>query len=127
MKKLLLIFGLLAIVSCSSDDSSSGGNEFNPPTWIHGTWGQFGNGTYRFTSNDFIILGGSDMSYKEYLKNIRETGGHTSVTESTNQTKYDCTITVTSVTQPYRFKKIDATHISFEYGSSTQETVLTKM
>ena len=106
MKKLIFVLVTLLTLSCSkSDDKTSTSNDFNPPSWIQGTWGIRDNDLntttklFRFTNDDYIIIASPfEQSYKGLISQIRSTGGTASVTESISPTNYSFTANITTST-----------------------------
>jgi hypothetical protein len=67
MKKLLVVFSLVIITSCSSNDAESG--YYYPPSWIQGTWKESSSGDLlKFSKSDIIytsISGNSTVSFSK--------------------------------------------------------------
>lgn len=114
MKKLLYLFVLTSLFSCSnSDDSSdSGKNSINPPAWIQGKW-VMGSGDaqsgYEFKSNDWCsFLSGTSTCWKDA---IDKSNGQTKIDETITDNSYIMKLTVGGITQTYTFLKMSATKI----------------
>ena len=118
MKKLLFLFTSLLLLSCSSsDDNNSSNSDFNPPTWIQGTWGIKADGTtpknpmYRFTSNNVCQLSQlTSLCWKESIAQAPSIYSGSDV--STNST-YEASFIANkgAVTITLTFKKVSATKI----------------
>ncbi|OUL60955.1 membrane lipoprotein lipid attachment site-containing protein [Flavobacterium sp. AJR] len=71
MKKIILLFSLMLIItSCSSNDEDTYGI-FNPPNWIQGTWKEETSGAIlTFTSRDikYTTIGDSFSFSKQTTK-----------------------------------------------------------
>lgn len=124
MKKLLFIFTALLLFSCSSssDDTNSSNSNFNPPTWIQGTWGTKADDTtastplYRFTSNNLCQLSqATSLCWKESIAQAPSIYSGSDV--STNST-YEANFIQSggAVTITLKFKKISATKIAWVYN-----------
>jgi hypothetical protein len=123
MKKLLFLFSLFFLLSCSnSDDSASGSNsDFHPPTWIQGNWIQEGVlGTpgvlFNFTANDFCMttLGLTKQCQQEYFNQIKKTSNTASVTETITATTYTAEIKYfAGQSIIYSFRKLSNTSIEW--------------
>lgn len=123
MKKISIIILLILVCSCSNsdDNTNSFNSDFNPPSWIQGTWGvvdttiDYKQGLFKFTNNDFFnVLFNIEISQKEQIEQYRKLGTNSIVTEEITNSVYNFSIKTNYVTTTYKFKKIDATHISYE-------------
>ena len=128
MKKIyLLLLVCVLSISCSKDDDSANFQaSINPPQWIHGTWKAESAGTksftdLEFTSNDMILLGLYDMSYKDNIRSIIKSGGEVTVEEDTSQDTYEITIDYSvGASIDYSFTKVDENTINWNsdtYGA----------
>lgn len=97
MRKILILFVFLFLISCSGptlswNDPIDIGDKtfFHPPSWIQGVWINEDNSYYNmeFTNNDFVIRG---VSYNERI-NILSTE-FLSSKEVVTSGKYKVTIT----------------------------------
>jgi hypothetical protein len=95
MKKLLFLFSLFLMLSCSnSDDNNSSNSDFHPPAWIQGNWLQEGAGSFgvlfSFTANDFCMttMGLTKQCQQELVNQMRQPGNSVTVTETNTATTY---------------------------------------
>lgn len=77
MKKIVLLFTFIVLLSCSNsdDNSNTSSSPYSPPAWIQGTWGLKANGIsifadqafYKFTEDNVcqITSGISTLCWKE--------------------------------------------------------------
>lgn len=126
IKKLTLLICLILITSCSNDEIIDSSSTFNPPQWIQGTWGrnetdlQLKQALYKFNSNDFIIVSLiMELSQKDLIEQNKKVGTNSIVTEEITNSVYNVSIKTGALTTTYKFKKIDATHISTELAGFT--------
>ena len=127
MKKFCLLLFTVACLSCSKDDAASKKvNSINPPSWIQGSWKAEGAGGtsitgFRFTSSDMILLGLVDMSYKDNVNSIKESGGEANIEEDISSENYEISIDFSmGASIDYSFSKIDENTISWDsnpYGT----------
>ena len=110
------------IFGCSTDSTvSSSSSVYNPPTWIHGTWGLKANGLtvlndnpfYRFTSDNvcqIIVNANSSMCWKE---TIQQTPSIMSGNDNSTSTTYDASLISGNGAQTttLSFQKISPTKI----------------
>lgn len=91
MKKILFLFSLFMILSCSSSDDSASSSDFNPPSWIQGTWKEendIGLGL-KFSTNNVIIINPTiETSLQGLVDSARNAGQTTSVDETISNTSY---------------------------------------
>lgn len=119
MRKLLCIFALIALVSCSKEDDNNSLNSINPPDWILGTWliddPAFELG-WKFTSNDVVIIQmGGQLSQKGQIDFYLENGQEASTTEEyTNETYSLKLILPAGQSVIYSFTKISSTEIQWD-------------
>ncbi len=126
IKKLTLLICLILITSCSNNEKIDSSNTFNPPQWIQGTWGNAGTdidykqAIYKFTYNDFILMVlNMEFSQKDQIEQNKKVGTNSIVTEEITNSVYNVSIKTGLLTTTYKFKKIDATHISTELAGFT--------
>lgn len=122
MKKVVFLFSLFALLSCSSSDESTNNSDFNPPTWIQGTWkyGDSGVG-FKFSSNNiYVLTPPSEQSLQGLVDLARNGGQATSVEETTLNTSYSAKMNFYGgQSTTYTFKKLSDTKIEYElYGST---------
>ncbi len=123
MKKLLFVFTALLLFSCSSssDDNNSSNSDFNPPTWIQGTWGVKADGTsastplYRFTTNNLCQLSQVTLCWKE---SIAQAPSIYSGSDVSTDSSYEANLIQSggAVTITLKFKKISSTKIAWVYN-----------
>lgn len=120
MKKILFLFSLFMILSCSSSDDSASSSDFNPPSWIQGTWKQdYGTGvsnSFSFTKSDicFTSTTGAGQCQQASVDFTRKSGLTVKVTETITSTFYSAKAEYSngqSVT--YAFNKISNTAIEW--------------
>ena len=117
---LLLVTSFIFGCSTDSTDSSSS-SVYNPPTWIHGTWGLKANGLtvlndnpfYRFTSDNvcqIIVNANSSMCWKE---TIQQTPSIMSGNDNSTSTTYEASLISGNGAQTttLSFQKISSTKI----------------
>lgn len=120
MKKIfgliILILITFSISSCSSDDNSGNNNSaINPPDWIIGTWfGQVGETNsglgFKFTSNDFCSIAGSQTSC--FAEPVNQSQGIITVEEVVDSENYIITINNNNtVSNTFHFRKYSETEI----------------
>lgn len=119
MKKIIfLLFCTVLFFGCSSDDSSSDSNVYNPPSWIQGTWGYSADvdaGTndipvYRFTSNNVCQVFAINFCWKEAIE--QDTTNNISGSDTSSDNTYSASLITGEGTL--------TTTISFERVSSTK-------
>ncbi len=137
MKKIVLLICITILYSCTNNEKVNTNNTFNPPLWIQGTWGNkvtdinIQQGLFKFTTDDFILITlNIERSQKDQIEQNKKLGANVIVTEEITNSIYNLTIKTTtslsaSITTIYKFKKVDATHISTDFWGST--TVLDKV
>lgn len=100
MKKLLFLFSLIVLMSCSNSDetSNSSNSDFHPPSWIQGVWkidSEFSpEQSFSFTSNDFCMtsLGTVKQCYQENVNQLKKSGVTPTVQETITETTYTAEI-----------------------------------
>ncbi|MBG6188604.1 hypothetical protein [Flavobacterium sp. CAN_S2] len=102
MKKVVLLFSLFLMLSCSSsdDNGNSSNSDFYPPAWIQGNWMQEGLTNYgvlfSFSENDFCMtnLGLTKQCQQELVNQMRQPGNANAVTvtETITATNYTAEI-----------------------------------
>ena len=107
MKKSITILMLsLLTFSCSenADESGSNNNNFNPPTWIHGTWLTSNSQGYKFKPNDFCQVTSSlqTICYDQTYSHVNDF----SVYEEISNTRYFTRITIAGAEYNFEFIKI---------------------
>jgi hypothetical protein len=119
MKNLILCLFIVIVSSCSSSDDGNVVNnsqDFNPPTWIHGRWGEAVS-NYRFTSNNFFQSNSlSEMDMQAQINLVRSSGGQISVNEIISDNKYSFTIVSTTISMTLKFERINTTSINVYVG-----------
>lgn len=119
MRKYIFLLSAIIATSCSqSNDSGSStiSSYINPPTWIQGTWIQAGgSGGYKFTTNDFILIGSgsSQTSFSNAVNQTNASGGNATVHEIITSNSYNIDITIGVHTDSYYFNKITNTKIEW--------------
>jgi hypothetical protein len=82
MKKVVLLFSLFLMLSCSNsdDNGNSSNSDFHPPAWIQGNWMQEGLTGYgvlfSFSANDFCMtnMGLTKQCQQELVNQMRQPG-----------------------------------------------------
>ncbi|QKJ64978.1 hypothetical protein [Flavobacterium sp. M31R6] len=102
MKKLLFLFGIFLLFSCSNsdDNTNSSNSDFHPPAWIQGVWEQqsslpgVAGVTFSFSTNDFCFTnsGIAKQCQQDYVNQMRQPGNSVTVTETTTETTYTAEI-----------------------------------
>lgn len=130
MKKILIstILSVLLISCSSSDDSSpNSSSPYNPPTWIHGTWGYRAGivytndfAVYRFTSDNVCQLQGNVNSSMCWKESIQQTPTILSGNDSSTSTTYTANFISGNgaTTLTLSFQKVSATKILWLNTSS---------
>lgn len=122
MKKILFLFSLFLLLSCSNSDSDNGTNsDFHPPVWIQGNWEQEGtNGTtgvlFNFLANDFCFtsMGIVKQCQQELVNLSRQPGNKVKVTETITETTYKAEIEyIGGQSVMYSFRKLSANKIEW--------------
>jgi hypothetical protein len=120
MKKIILTIFTLTLVACTSDsDNASSNSAITPPTWIQGVWlqddgmGGVANNGYQFTSDDFILKGLVDYSFKNQINTNLSVGANSTVLETKTDSNYNISITLSTATSNYNFVKISSTKIEW--------------
>lgn len=119
MKKIfgLILLIALSISSCSSDDDNSENNNssINPPDWIIGTWLGEVDGInsglgFKFTSNDFCSVAGSQTAC--FAQSVNQSQGLITVEEDIDNENYIITINNNNtISNTYHFRKYSETEI----------------
>lgn len=135
MKKIVLLICVIILYSCTNNEKTNTNNTFNPPLWIQGTWSviTYSNPqpVFRFTTDDFILITlNIERSQKDQIEQSKKSlGVNVIITEEVTNSIYNITIKTTSlsgsISTIYKFKKVDATHISTDFTGLT--TVLDKL
>lgn len=132
MKKIVLLICIIVLYSCTNNEKVNANNTFNPPLWIQGTWGtqntsiNFKQAMFKFTTDDFILVTFNlEMSLKDQIEQNKKLGANVIVTEEVTNSIYNITIKTNQTSISYKFKKVDATHISTDFSGFT--TVLDKL
>jgi hypothetical protein len=117
MKHLFLLFSLFLLLSCSSSDDSNGssGRDFNPPTWIQGTWIQenelgLPGVKFSFSNHDFCMTnsGISAQCQQAFVDQFRQQTNDVSVIENITATTYTAEIKYfAGQSIIYSFKKLN--------------------
>jgi hypothetical protein len=123
MKKILFLFSLFMVLSCSSSDDNASSSDFNPPAWIQGTWKQEGGVSFSFTKNDICVTTytGGGQCQQASADFIRKGGMTVKVTEEISNTFYSAKADYSngqSVT--YAFNKISNTVIEWTAVSGVE-------
>ncbi|RTZ05702.1 hypothetical protein [Flavobacterium sp. GSP6] len=122
MKKLLFLFSLFLMLSCSNsdDNTTSSNSDFHPPVWIQGTWNQEGsNGTsgvsFKFAANDFCMIAQSfKQCQQEFVNQYRQHGNAVTVIETITATNYTAEIKYfAGQSIIYSFRKLSNTSIEW--------------
>jgi hypothetical protein len=120
MKKIILTLFAFTLVGCSSEsDNASSNSIISPPAWIHGVWlqdngnGGVANNGYQFTTDDFILKGLVDYSFKNQINTNLSVGANSTVTETKTDNNYNVSITLSTATSNYNFIKISSTKIEW--------------
>lgn len=123
MKKILFVFTVLSIFSCSSSDDNSNeksNTDFHPPEWIIGNWKQNSGVTFSFTKNDlcFTNISGDSQCQQGIIDIMRQGGTTVKVTEVASNTFYSAEVKYSNgQSTTYAFKKISNSII--EWTSAT--------
>lgn len=125
MKKLLLLFSLVTMLSCSSsDDNSNNSNSnsnFHPPVWIQGTWGIKASqgipeqAAYKFeTDNVCQLVSVTSLCWKEMANQYKNANTPNLVAEDASTTStYEAKIGAGGQTITLKFERISATQIKW--------------
>lgn len=122
MKKVVFLFSIFVLLSCSSSDESSNNSDFNPPAWIQGTWKQESDiggltNSFSFPENDicFVNLGAAKQCQQGLVNLARQGRMKVNVIEAISDTHYSAEIIYSSgQSTTYSFNKISNTEIEFE-------------
>lgn len=131
MKNLLLLILFVAFTSCSSDDNISNNSPYNPPSWIHGTWGFAQtsstpeNPLYRFSSDNVCQLSQvSSLCWKESVLDFPQLH---SGSDSSSDTIYEAKFgSVGGTTITLKFQKASSSKIIW-LNSGYSEIELVKL
>lgn len=120
MKKIILTLFAFTLVGCSSEsDNVSSNSIISPPAWIQGVWlqdngnGGVANNGYQFTTDDFILKGLVDYSFKNQINTNLSVGANSTVLETKTDSNYNISITLSTATSNYNFVKISSTKIEW--------------
>jgi hypothetical protein len=120
MKKIILTLFAYTLVGCSSEsDNVSSNSIISPPAWIQGVWlqdngnGGVANNGYQFTTDDFILKGLVDYSFKNQINTNLSVGANSTVVETKTDSNYNISITLSTATSNYNFVKISSTKIEW--------------
>jgi YHS domain-containing protein len=121
MKKYILFFCIIFLISCSSSDSDNNSNSsLHPPSWIQGTWAQVITDPIiiipfcKFTSNDFCLIASNlETCIRQPLENASQSGANVNVDETISDTEYKFSYSIEGQTYYYHFIKISDTKIEF--------------
>jgi hypothetical protein len=138
MKKILFLSLIIVISSCSSDNSDSlmsSSNLINPPSWIHGDWGQvitedpyLTTNDYRFTNDDICVFAGN-ISLNCVKAGLAPgvAAGVATKEETITSSLYVFSYTVSGVTQRFEFVRITESEIEQVIGSPLPNIRLVKL
>lgn len=122
MKKVVFLFSIFVLLSCSSSDESSNNSDFNTPAWIQGTWKYSDSGVgFKFSPNNIIILTSPSEQSLQGLIDLGRKGGQTvSVDETTSDNSYSVKLNFYGgQSTTYTFKKLSDSAIEYElYGNA---------
>lgn len=120
MKKIILTLIAFTLMGCSSEsDNVSSNSIISPPAWIQGVWlqdngnGAVANNGYQFTTDDFILKGLVDYSFKNQINTNLSVGANSTVVETKTDNIYNISITLSTATSNYNFVKISSTKIEW--------------
>lgn len=120
MKKIILTLIAFTLMGCSSEsDNVSSNSIISPPAWIQGVWlqdngnGGVANNGYQFTTDDFILKGLVDYSFKNQINTNLSVGANSTVVETKTDNTYNISITLSTATSNYNFVKISSTKIEW--------------
>ena len=120
MKKIILTLIAFTLMGCSSEsDNVSSNSIISPPAWIQGVWlqdngnGGVANNSYQFTTDDFILKGLVDYSFKNQINTNLSVGANSTVAETKTDNIYNISITLSTATSNYNFVKISSTKIEW--------------
>ncbi|RTL13386.1 MAG: hypothetical protein EKK56_05540 [Flavobacteriaceae bacterium] len=120
MKKIILTLIAFTLMGCSSEsDNVSSNSIISPPAWIQGVWlqdngnGGVANNGYQFTTDDFILKGLVDYSFKNQINTNLSVGANSTVVETKTDNIYNISITLSTATSNYNFVKISSTKIEW--------------
>lgn len=121
--RVILVFSLIWLISCSSSDDSSASQFFNSPKWIQGTWLYIDNdvvvGGFEFTSDNFISILGNyqhTTDFKELLELQAQAGASPNVDETITGTEYSFTLDYGFQSQSFSFYKVSENRIETADG-----------
>lgn len=126
MKKVVFLFSLFVLLSCSSSDESINSSDFNPPAWIQGTWvqlfaGQDAGTGVRFGAHDLcLVIGTGELCQQGIINSQRAAGGKMSVIETITSTSYSVIISSSAGSNTFSFRKISDTKIEWTNNFGTE-------
>jgi hypothetical protein len=122
MKKIILLFSITLLFSCSNSDNDNINNySITPPSWIHGTWAIVYTTdpvviqpAFKFKSNDFCVISSStELCQATSLEQAAQSGANVLVEQTITDTEYELKMTILSQTTTYNFIKINDTKIEY--------------
>lgn len=122
MKKIVFLFSLFLLLSCSNsdDDVSSSSSDFNPPAWIQGTWtlrDDISNDAvvFNFTKADFCMTASYvKQCQQELVDQMKKNGGKVNVKETITANTYIAEITYyAGQSVIYSFRKLSNNSIEW--------------
>lgn len=121
MKKILFLFSLFLLLSCSdSYDSLSGSADFHPPSWLQGNWGfeevdEASTVVFSFSKGDLCLVSGiSKQCYQELVNQMRKEGIKVKVNETITANTYIAEITYfAGQSVIYSFRKLSNNSIEW--------------
>ena len=120
MKKVVCLFSLFVLLSCSSSDESTNNSDFNPPVWIQGTWKQEGSTAgsgigFKFSSNDLCtLISTAEQCQHGLITLVRKSGQTATVDETITSSTYSAKINYYGgQSATYSFRKISNTEIEW--------------
>ncbi|WP_299017663.1 hypothetical protein [uncultured Polaribacter sp.] len=131
MKKIILLFSLAILFSCtSSDDSESAmsDNNYNPPSWIQGVWiipNVPVTSGFEFRDSDFCLASGNVTTcYEQTYSQVTDFN----VYEEISNTRYLTITTIAGSEYRYEFEKVSENSIKWlnVNGSNNVNVTLVK-
>lgn len=114
MKKIILLFSLVLLFSCSSEDNERVllDNYYNPPNWIQGVWinPDVPTSGFEFRESDFCLITISNtLCYKQTYSQVDDF----SVYEEISNIRYFTTTTIAGAEYNYEFEKVSENSIKW--------------